>query len=291
MATITLDQHMIGVGFQESGGALQNLSRNGIIEELTSTAAVAWQNEVISALETAGYKVGQPPAGETDIVLVHRNADVHHDDPTVAIIQLVYEHVLSGYQDMNNNSVIYPAYEDSLEQITTEVDRSGTALEVQLGDDVQGGEINPFISTLRMIVDGIWAHTETSTQINIIRGRINDKDFVSSDGADKYCWLCSEASAEQLSVSGTTPLHKIHLAFEFKYENITDLDPDNPIGWKPTISFKYEDGVKPDPGDLVAGTGYKKVEHYKTCDFNKFFNLSNLPRILNPGKVSAWSAG
>jgi len=255
MATVVLDT-LTTLATEEERGALVSMTREALVHGLSNTDF----SMLTEALDAAGVPAtGSSPSGEDNLVLQRRIAKMLDKDK--CMVTLEYGKVGEG----NRNFVFSVAA--SLSQITTENDRSGSAISLAHtfpADDpdfpgerlVQGATVSVLQPQATITAVGLKAVAYPLYEAGKYLHHIN---------LGRWCqgrtgwWLCTDAQF-RLHDGDTNPN-----TWEFTYT--WQL---NKLGWQPQVVFIDQRTGQP-PDRIVRGIGSKTVNWYPYVDFNTEF--------------------
>lgn len=252
MATATVDS-IVDVAFKEENGQIKSLTRKAQISGLSSTAADALVAEMRAA-------TGLPAAnstftiGTSTLALKTRDFKVSGDRQK-AECQLEYE--LSQTADGGQGDGTPSAFEGgtSLQQVTTQKYRNGTAVTVTYGSDTVPVELQ-YLEPQNTLKASITITTSTPGSIaDAWGGKLNSATW---NGSAAGTWMCMNATFKIRSWEDST------WDFSFDFQQ-------NKNGWAPQGVYIDPKTNQPPSDWLSAGAYVNDTGRYDSLDFATLF--------------------
>jgi hypothetical protein len=263
MADVTIDI-LTDATWKESDGRVREIVRTLVVHGLTpDTDDGLFQ----TALNDAG--VPQPGAGHPTIAgLICKARETSALATDIVKVKLTYRLIEVGSTPVPGLSYAIRGG-TSLEQVETNLDGSGTKIEVEHNEITQGGLIRPFVARrtheVTGRITGSSGNYETLEDMDdfvaTYSGLGNLGGFPADTTAADKTWICAGVDYRLADVTETGyPVWEV--SARFSRSTRASINPD--------VIFIDPNTGQPPP-DLVANTGYKTVDYYATVDFDGFF--------------------
>lgn len=244
--TVTLDILQGSISVSESAGIITSAKRTALVSGNWSSLSAAAGDILSDAnLPAVGHKI------------TINGQDLHLEDRDVRLIDGGDAEVELAYKRRDTPETMQYRIGTSVEQVTTQLDREGNPITVTHNGVTQGGEISADDSLTVLEAEFVTQSATPGTVVATWGNKVNSTAWMGGAPGE---WRVTHASAELVD-STTSPHPEYRFRFQFTHRA---------GGWQPAVAFVDPETGNPPPG-LVAGTGYKTVNHYHEIDFNTVF--------------------
>lgn len=262
MATATLDWNGGGFSVEEEHGVIVSATRTALIEGITVSGGVTFQDEVYTALDNAGLTYYSTTSISQNLVLYRRSVTPlteNSNTQAIATLEYVGKATIPG-----KIGEWQPVVSATLSQVESAKDIIGAPITVShtFPDDdenhaggtiTQGGTVQQLLPSYELTYRGLQNVPSILKFAERYMGRTNSATWNYGEAGK---WLCTSVNGEPVDVRAGVDTWLVEITFQYRG-----------IGWAQTVVFT-DPSTGEQPANLVAGVGFRQVAVQPSVDFN-----------------------